>query len=677
VGCILLRKYSLRAPVTEQSNTANFDSIKKLMAKQQFQPALGQLLLHLEENADDFDALYTAAVCYRYTKMFPAAQKLLTRALLLRPENGRAHQEQGHLLLALNRPSEALFAFVRACRFNPALVASWRAQVKLYTSNNNLRAAQQAAAELSRIQAMPKHLVAATDLLSEGKVVKAERLCRKFLQHQPKNVEAMRLLAEIGTRLGALDEAEFLLESAVAFEPDNDKVRIDYIQLLRKRQLFEKALGEARILLDRAPDNPQFQSVYAIELMQTGDYETALEYFDGVLEILPSDPVTLTSKGHALKTLGRYQQAVTAYKSALTARPQHAEAYYSLANLKTYRFDLDEIDLMEKVQGNSEHTLMEGVYMHFALGKAYEDSQQFSQSFRHYELGNKLKRNSSSYQAGKMSEELAAQRRVCTPEFFSERAGGGFASHDPIFIVGLPRSGSTMLEQILSSHSQVDGTLELPNILSLAQRLRKRGEGGPQSGYPQALSNLDAPERSRMGEQFIDQTAIHRQGAPYFIDKMPNNFRHIGLIKLILPNAKIIDARRHPMACCFSNYKQLFAEGQEFSYDLEDIAQYYLDYVELMSHWDTVLPGQILRVHYEQVVDDLESQVARLLEFCGLPFERACLSFHETRRSVRTASSEQVRQPVYRGGLEQWRNYTEHLGSLQRPLSELLEQYPH
>ncbi|ARN76278.1 hypothetical protein BST96_02880 [Oceanicoccus sagamiensis] len=646
------------------------------MASQQFDQALAQLLAHLDKQPKDIDALYMAAVCYRYQKHYEQAAATLSQLIQLAPDHGRAHQEQGHLLMARQQPEQAVQAFVRACKNNPALIASWQAQVDLFTALGKPQAASQAQAELAQLQASPKHLIAAKDLLAQGKILKAENLCRKFLQSAPRHVEAMRLLADIGQRLGAMDEAEFLLESAVLFEPANAKVRTDYIQVLRKRQRFGKALEEASTLLQQAPENPQFQSIYAIELMQTGDYDQALTYFDRVLAKLPNDPITLTSKGHALKTMGRYQQAVDAYNTAITTRPQHGEAYYSLANLKTYQFTEQEISRMLAQEGNPEHSLMERAYLYFALGKAYEDNKDYRQSFKYYQLGNELKRNSSGYDADKMTEELMAQRDVCSTDFFAAHQGQGHNAADPIFILGLPRSGSTMLEQILSSHSQVDGTLELPNILAMAQKLRRQGKGDDSKPYPQILEDLTADELHSMGEQFIKDTAIHRKGAPFFIDKMPNNFRHIGLIKLILPNAKIIDTRRHPMACCFSNYKQLFAEGQEFSYSLEDMAQYYKDYVALMAHWDQVLPGQVLRMQYEEVVEDLEGQVRRLLDFCGLPFEAACLSFHETKRSVRTASSEQVRQPVYRSGLEQWQHFSADLEPLSNKLAEALADYP-
>ncbi len=667
--------------MNQTSARVDLSLIQKLMAAQQFDQALDQLLPLIDDSrdsssSDERDALYMAAVCYRYTGEYELAQTLLNRLIAVDPNNGRAHQEQGHLSAACSQPERAVSAFTRACKLNPALTASWQAQVNIFNSMGEHQAATQAQAQLTRLQAMPKYLVAVTDLIAQGKLIKAETLCRQYLQKNPRDCEGMRLLADVGQRLGAVDEAEFLLESARAFEPDNSQVRIDYIGVLRKRQRFTQALSEAKLLLQQAPENPQFQSILAIELMQTGDYDAALEYFDQVLMRLPNDAITLTSKGHALKTKGQYQQAVESYRAALLARAQHGEAYSSLANLKTYKFSAGEIEAMHQQEEGLDHSLMERVYLYFALGKAYEDAGKFERSFDYYQQGNALKKSGSGYDAGKMSAELQAQCRACSAQLFAERKGQGHPAADPIFIVGLPRAGSTMLEQILSSHSQVDGTLELPNILAMAQKLRRQGDASQHKSYPDSLADLTEVELRQLGEQFIVETQIHRKGAAFFIDKMPNNFRHIGLIKLILPNAKIIDARRHPMACCFSAYKQLFAEGQEFSYSLDDVGRYYSDYVNLMDHWDEVLPGSVLRVHYEQVVNDLEGQVRRILDFCGLPFESACLTFHENTRSVRTASSEQVRQPIYRAGLDQWQNYAAQLVDLQKQLSPVIERYP-
>jgi tetratricopeptide (TPR) repeat protein len=656
--------------------TADLGSIQDKIVAKRFDDALADLANVLQAEPENPDALYMAAVCRRYTRDFDSALELIAKLKTITPEHGRAHQEEGHTYRDMGKPDEALLAYARACRFNPALVASWRGQLEILRRKGLDQQAAQVTAQLDALQALPRPLLAVLDLISQRKLLKAEEICRQFLQKVPHNVEGMRLLADIGTRLGVLDDAEFLLESALKLEPDNVRVRIDYIQALRKRQKFAAALEQARLLLDTAPENPQFKSLFAIESMQTGDYETALAAFDEILERLPADPVTLTSKGHAHKTCGDYEEAVKAYRAAISSAPHHGEAYYSLANLKVYSFGDAEIEEMHAQEANSNLSHMDRVHLDFALGKAYEDRGDFATSFRYYEQGNRLKKLQTTYKAEQMSQDLKAQQEACTAELFERRAGCGHDAPDPIFVVGLPRAGSTLLEQILSSHSQVDGTLELPNILSLSQRLRRRARQENATPYPGILDELSDEELESFGREYIEDTRIHRQGAPFFIDKMPNNFRHIGLIHLILPNAKIIDARRHPMACCFSGYKQLFAEGQEFTYDLEDAGLYYRDYVELMDHWDAVLPGKVLRVQYEDVVDDTAGQVRRILDYCGLPYEDACVNFYETKRSVRTPSSEQVRQPIYTSGLEQWRNFEPWLEPLKAALGDVLERYP-
>jgi tetratricopeptide (TPR) repeat protein len=661
-----------------EANVSNPDlkSIQGKIVAKHFDDALVDLGEILEADPGNLDALYMSAVCRRYKQDFQASLQLLEQIKAIAPEKGRAHQEEGHTYRDMGRYDEALRAYARACHYNPALEASWKAQVNILTRRGLDQKAAWARAQLHKLSELPRPLVAAMDLIAQKKLLKAEDICRQFLRKVPQHVEGMRLLADIGSRLGVLDDAEFLLQSALEFEPDNVRVRIDYIQVLRKRQKFARALEQAQVLLEKDPTNPQFQSLFAIESMQTGNYAAALEMFDRILEVLPTDPVTLTSKGHAFKTDGRYEDAVDAYKAAIDCAPHHGEAYYSLANLKVYEFPDDELGRMLAQRDETNLSHMDRVYLNFALGKAYEDRHDFETSFRYYARGNRLKKAQSSYDAGQMTADLVAQHEVCTTELFERRSGTGFDAPDPIFIVGLPRAGSTLLEQILSSHSQVDGTLELPNILSLSQRLRRRARQGTASAYPQLLAELADEELEKFGRKFIEDTRIHRQDAPFFIDKMPNNFRHIGLIHLILPNAKIIDARRHPMACCFSGFKQLFAEGQEFSYDLEDLGIYYRDYVELMDHWDAVLPGMVLRVQYEDVVNDTAGQVERILDYCGLPHEDACVRFYETKRSVRTPSSEQVRQPIFTSGLEQWRNFEAWLEPLKSALGPVLDRYP-
>jgi len=610
------------------------------------------------------EALYFSAVCYRYQNQFDKAEDALSTLLAVEPEYGRAHQERGHLYQAQGRLSEAVEAYRLACHTNPALEASWRSLATLLAKQGQSGEEAQARALANRLAALPRELLSVSNLIHENKLLKAETLCRKFLQANPHHVEAMRLLATIGSRFGALDEADFLLESAAEFEPENIQIRLDYIAVLRKRQKFSEALAQARSLLDSDPDNPVFQSHYAVECLQANDLKSALAMFDKVLEALPNDPATLTSRGHVLKTIGRQGEAIESYHLAFAANPRHGDAYHSLANLKTYRFPDNEHRAMLDLLASPFITQNTRIQLCFALGKSFGDRDDYAQSFRYYECGNDCKRQQSRYDADQMDAEFEAQKMACDSALFERFKGGGHAAPDPIFIVGLPRAGSTLLEQILASHSKVDGTLELPNIIALSHKLRGRKKADARDGYPHGLSDIDSGQLAAFGQQYIEQTKMHRSGAPYFIDKMPNNFRHIGLINLILPNAKIIDARRNPMDCCFSGFKQLFAEGQEFTYGLKEIGRYYTGYTDLMEHWERVLPGKILRVQYEDVVTDLEGQVRRMLDFCNLPFEQACLEYYKTDRAVRTASSEQVREKINTKGLEQWRPYEEWLGPL-------------
>ena len=615
------------------------------------------------------DALYMAAVCARYQNRHDDAFARLAELKAASPDYGRAWQEEGHLRRKLGDNAGALTAFERATRYNPSLIASWNAQADLHTAAGNPVAASNAQAQAQRLQALPRELLAVTNHIHEGRIFRAEEIARAFLQRNPTHVEGMRLLADIGSRLGVQEDADFLLESAVELAPDNIQLRLDYIQVLRKRQKFAAALEQAQILMDRDPDNPVFQSHYAIESMQAGDYETALDYFERVLSVLPDDPATLVSRGHALKTYGRTDDAIASYRRAAGVAPGHGDAWYGLANLKTYRFSDAELTAMEAAAASPDLDHASRIHIAFALGKAREDRKDYDKAFEAYASGNALKHQTVRYTTEQMQAELSAQTTHCTQDLFEKQSGKGCPAPDPIFIVGLPRAGSTLIEQILASHPQVDGTLELPNILSLAHRLRGRSQITDRDRYPRILNDMSQEELCALGEDYIENTRIHRVGAPFFTDKMPNNFRHIGLIHLILPNAKIIDARRNPMDCCWSGFKQLFAEGQEFTYSLEDIGHYYRAYVDLMEHWDTVLPpGRILRVQHEDVLDDLEGQVRRLLDYCGLPFDERCVNFHQTERAVRTASSEQVRRPINKAGLEQWRPYEAHLGPLKTAL---------
>lgn len=623
----------------------------------------------LLEMPDHVEALYMAAVCARYRSRDEEAFRYIRILRDVVPEFGRSYQEEGHLRRGRGELADALSAFEMACRYNPALTKSWIARAEILEAGGRAAEAETIRAHAARLVDLPRELLAVTYHLHEGRILKAEAIARAFLRANPHHIEGMRLLADIGSRLGVHEDADFLLESAIELDPDNIQLRLDYINVLRKRQRFAEALEQATALIKRDRENPVFQSHFAIESMQAGDYDTALTAFDRILEKLPGDASTLTSRGHALKTYGRTEEAIESYRAATRAEPGQGDAWYALANLKTFSFSDADLAAMrqEMTRGTLSHAAR--VHLCFALGKACEDREDIDQAFANYEQGNVLKRLQTRYTSEQMDTEAAGQKTLCTRELFERRIGSGSPAPDPIFIVGLPRAGSTLIEQILASHSEVDGTLELPNILSLAHRLRGRNHITDRDRYPRVLQDISTEDLAAFGREYIENTAMHRKGAAFFTDKMPNNFRHIGLIHLILPNAKIIDARRNPMDCCWSSFKQLFAEGQEFSYSLEDIGHYYRIYVDLMAHWDRVLPdGRILRVQHEDVLDDLEGQVRRLLDHCGLGFEPACLDFHKTERAVRTASSEQVRQPINKTGLEQWRKFEAHLDPLKKAL---------
>jgi tetratricopeptide (TPR) repeat protein len=481
----------------------------------------------------------------------------------------------------------------------------------------------------------------------------------------------MRILARIGRRLGILDDAELLYERLLQLAPDYDVARFEYVQVLMDRHRHVQALAELDRLLAAEPNNRSYRTAYATARVGLGDTEGAVARYRELLAETPQSPELHLSVAHALKTLGNREEAIESYRTAARLRPEYGDAYWSLANLKTYRFSEAEFATMRASEAAPGIDSEDRAHLCFALGKALEDRGEYGESFRYYERGNALKKSHSRYRPEFTERNARLQAEVCTAEFFSARRGFGCPSDAPIFIVGMPRAGSTLLEQILASHSQVEGTMELPEVLRTAAALRGREMQDSAPRYPGILAQLSADDFRQLGERYLADTRVYRTGKPLFIDKMPNNFRHIGLIHLMLPNARIIDARREAMACCFSNFKQLFASGQEFTYSIEDIARYYRSYVSLMAHWDAVLPGRILCVQHEEVVADLEGSVRRILEFCGLEFQPACLEFYKTERSVRTASSEQVRQPVYTEGLDQWRNFEPWLGSLRAALGDL------
>jgi tetratricopeptide (TPR) repeat protein len=643
---------------------------QSLIERREFLLALRAAEAMLVEVPENRDVLYLVAVSQRYLGRIADALRTLARFEGIHPEFARLYQERGHCFRAVGETAAAIESYTRAATLNPSLPASWQALAEMCRKVGMSAQAESAARQAAQLAKMAGPVVAAAGMFAEGNVDGAERLVRQFLQTHNDDVEAMRLLAQIGVKLDILDDAEFLLESVLAFAPDYHVARYEYAVVLSQRHKHARALEEARKLLRYDPENRAFKTVYATACVGFGDHHEALRVFRELLTDAQDQPDLRLSIAHVLKTLGRQQQAIESYRAAAAARPSFGDAYWSLANLKTYRFSDDEIERMRAQEAASVTSLVDRYHLCFALGKALEDREEYTASFAYYERGNSLKRREISYSADSLERSLSLQRAVFTNDFIASRQGVGCDRPDPIFIVGLPRAGSTLLEQILASHSLVEGTTELADIPRLVQRLAGRSQKQSVPRYPAALTELSAEQLRQLGQKYIDDTQIFRTGKPFFIDKMPNNFRHIGLIHLILPNAKIIDARREAMACCFSNFKQLFASGQEFTYSLDDIARYYRSYVELMQHWDAVLPGKILRVQHEDVVGNLERNVRRILDFCGLEFESSCIEFYRTERAVRTASSEQVRLPIFSAGLDQWRHFKSHL----RPLEAAFEQ---
>jgi len=642
--------------------------VRALLECSEFAAALQAALPLLSEAPENRDVLYMVAVAQRYLQRLPDALATLHRLEALHPDYPRLYQERGHCHVALRSAAPAIEAFEQAVKMSPALPASWKALEVLYRMTGQAGSAQKAAAEVENLAKLPPEIVTAFSMFADNEISDAEQLLRRYLLTHGDHVEGMRLLAQIGVRMDVYDDAEILLENALALAPDYDALRYDYALILLRRHKHVRAREEMEKLLEKDPGNRDYRTTHATICTGFGDYDKALPLYREILDETPDRPELHLSIAHALKTVGRTREAIDSYRAAAAARPRFGDAYWSLANLKTYRFTEAEIARMRADEAAARIGLEDRYHLCFALGKALEDRAEYAESFEYYARGNALKKNECRYRPEPLERNARLQAEVCTRDFFSARQGVGCDSPAPIFIVGLPRSGSTLLEQILASHSKVEGTMELADILRMVQDLQGRETKDSIPRYPGILAELKPDEFKRLGEKYLADTRVYRTGKPFFIDKMPNNFRHLGLIHLILPNAKIIDARRDPLACCFSNYKQLFASGQQFTYSVEDITRYYRMYVDLMAHWDQALPGKVLRIHHENVVEDLESNVRRILEFCNLDFEPACVDFHKTERRVHTASSEQVRQPINREGIDRWRNFEPWLGPLKNAL---------
>lgn len=528
----------------------------------------------------------------------------------------------------------------------------------------DLDAAQQhVAAAVGKLE-----LLKAAGALDAGDFGLAEQLGRSILKRDPRNVAAMRLLAEVAMAYGRFDDAEDLLDYALELAPAFQHARHSYANLLFRTMRYDEAIVEVDSLLRAEPGRASALLLRASIHSQTGRTHDAIDSYDAVLQQHPDQARIQLGKGHALKTIGRQSEAIAAYCRAIELQPGLGEAYWSLSNLKTFRFDDNLFQQMQRLLADEPDSPQDYFHLAFAFAKALEDRGKYDEAFQWYANGNAARRRTVHWDADKYHDDLAKVAAYFQPQVFEQRSQSGDPSTAPIFIVGMPRAGSTLLEQILASHSLVDGTMELGNIMAIARRLSRQGMREKSLPYPDVLSTMSDADLADLGAEYLERAALYRAGAPFFIDKMPNNFAHIGLIRLILPNAKVLDARRRPMACCFGVFKQLFANRQNFSYSLEEIGRYYRDYVQLMAHWNSVQPGYVLRVDYEAVVENTEDEVRRVLDFCGLDFEPGCLEFHRNRRAVRTASSEQVRQPIYTTAIEHWCHFANHLAPLKKVL---------
>jgi tetratricopeptide (TPR) repeat protein len=525
-------------------------------------------------------------------------------------------------------------------------------------------------AELAAIAASVRdpELLRAGAALVENDLPAAESVLRPLLHRRPTDVAAIRMMAELAARVGRPADAENLLRRALELAPNWEPARTNLATLLYRQNRWEEALEELQSL--ETEDEDSRRSLKAAVLGRVGAYEEAIGLYRAVLERQPGQARVWMSLGHMLKTVGRTREAIEAYREALAAAPTLGEAWWSLANLKTVKFAEEDVRAMQDALRAPEINEQDELHLHFALGKALEDSAHYAESFEHYAKGNRLRAAQVRHNPERVTSQIDAMVEMFTREFLQERLNQGFATMEPIFVLGMPRAGSTLVEQILASHPQIEGTTELPHLITIVKRLSR------ESSYPAAVADLTADELSALGQEYIERTRIHRStDRPFFVDKMPNNWPHIGLIRLILPHARIIDARRHPLACGFSNFKQHYARGQGFSYDLRHLGRYYADYVRLMAHFDMVAPGAVYRVIHERLVADPEAEIRQLLSFLGLPFEEACLRFHETKRPVMTASSEQVRRPLTSEGLDRWKQFEQWLGPLKEALGPALDQW--
>lgn len=622
-------------------------------------------------------AMLLQGIALRLMRNPAAAIEILTALSTNYPDAPMVHLQLGLALRETGDDTAAAGSMRRAVAVQSDFCDAWLALGDLLAASGDADAANAAFMEYIRYSANDPRLHKPAAALRENRLPEADYLLRRLLAAHPADIVAMCMLGEVSARQEKVSDAETLLTRCLELAPGYLRARHNYALLLLRRNKARKALQESDRLLELEPENPDFRKFRAVVHLRMRDYDDAIMIYQALLAEYSEEPEVWTSLGHAMRVVGRRDECINAYRRAIDVAPDYGEAYWSLANLKNVRFSGADMEAMQTRVAAPGLAEEDRIHFHFAIGKALEDQGEYAESFRHYDQGNRLRRKRISYDASALTEHVRRSIAVLTPDFLAARQTWGTHAPDPIFIVGLPRTGSTLVEQILASHSAVEGTTELPEIMSMAKSLDDWNPDSAGPKYPEVLEKMQQVVFQELGEAYIEQTRVQRKlDTPFFIDKMPNNLAHIGLIHLIMPNARIIDVRRHPIATGWSLFKQLFARHQDFSYDLAEIAQYYRDYVQLMSHFDTVLPGRVHRVIYEALVNDPETEVRRLLEYCKLSFEAACLDFHRNARAVSTASSEQVRSPIYRSAIDHWRHYEPWLGPLKDSLGGLVDAYP-
>ncbi len=621
----------------------------------------------LATSPEDASFLCLAGQASIALRQFDNAEKYIDDAIRVSPDFAPAFEVHGDLMLLKGDPGRACASYKVAMRLDPGRNLTHE---KLERSRQLEKAAATAKPAAATRKPFEDELRKAVAFETNGDLQSAEMIYREILTREPNHVEAARLLAGIAVHHKRYRDAEVFLKKVLEIAPDHARAWLDLANVQRELDQLDDAVESARQVLRLAPDNAESYMAYAGAIGMTGAHEEAIEAYQRAIAMAPEKAGAMCAMAHHQKTVGHQNDAIASYRRAIAIKPDHAEAYWSLANLKTFRFEDEEVAAMQALLRDESLPDVSRAQLHNALGLELESRKDYDAAFQNFAACNKIQRLSESYDPVETETTYDRIIDLFDADFFAKNAGAPASEITPVLVVGLPRSGSTLIEQILASHSQVDGTHELGDLTRAVQSVR-RGKNR-RARFPDTLAELTPADWQGIADEYLQRTEIFRSGAPFFIDKNPNNFVYVGVMKLAFPNARIINARRHPLDSCFGSFKQLFASGQPFTYDMIELGEYYLQYQRLMNHWHAVLPGFVLDVQYEDVVADLDSQVARLLDYCGLPFEEACLRFHETNRAVKTASSEQVRRPIYSSSVNLWRNYEDHLDELIQILQPIL-----